>query len=109
VSPGAIFDQRLDLPTRFSSNVITQPSSQRLRIGYCGLAESESRSNLGAKAFVVLSARSNPPSAGTVTSICRAKAADIQRLQIGWHAWEPTAIAEKHQPRCKRESVRSAL
>ena len=34
---------------------------------------------------------------------------DIQSLQIGWPAWEPTVIAEKHQPRCKRESVRSAL
>jgi len=96
-------DQRLDLSTGFSSTVIAQPSSQGKCIGYCGLAESESRSNLGAKAFRRSFSDEQAAIGRDAYLDLSRQGGDIQSLQIGWPAWEPTVIAEKHQPRCKRE------
>jgi len=89
--------------------MIAQPGNQHLGIGNRGLAEAESRSNLGAKAFRrSFSEEQSAISRDGYLDLSR-QGGDIQRLQIGWPAWEPSVIAEKYQPHCKRESVRSAL
>src|ERR1700730_15092988 len=103
------FDHRCNLAAGFGSCVISKPFSQGIGVGNGCFSEAVSNANLGAKAF--RSSFSEEQSAigrDSYLNLSR-QGGDIQRLQIGWPAWEPTVIAEEHQPRCKGESVLSAL
>src|SRR5216683_811843 len=103
------FDHRLNLAAGLSGRVISKPFGQRVGVGNGCFAKAKSNANLGAKAFRrSFSEERSAISRDGYLDLSR-QGGDIQRLQIGWPAWEPTVIAEKHQPCCKRESVRSAL
>jgi len=78
-------------------------------VGNGCFSEAVSNANLGAKAFRrSFSEEQSAIGRDSYLNLSR-QGGDIQRLQIGWPAWEPTVIAEEHQPRCKGESVLSAL
>jgi hypothetical protein len=103
------FDDRRNLAAGFGSCVISKPFSQGIGVGNGCFSEAVSNANLGAKAFRrSFSEEQSAIGRDSYLNLSR-QGGDIQRLQIGWPAWEPTVIAEEHQPRCKGESVLSAL
>jgi hypothetical protein len=103
------FDHRPNLAAGLSGRMISKPFGQRVGVGNGCFPNAKSNANLGAKAFRrSFSEEQSAIGRDGYLDLSR-QGGDIQRLQIGWPAWEPTAIAEKHQPCCKRESVRSAL
>jgi hypothetical protein len=69
------FNHRRNLAAGFGGHMIAKPFGQRIGVGNGRLPKAKPGANLGARRFAVLSARSSPPSAGTVTSICCARAA----------------------------------
>ena len=103
------FDHRRNLAAGFGSCVISKPFSQGIGVGNGCFSEAVSNANLGAKAFRrSFSEEQSAIGRDSYLNLSR-QGGDIQRLQIGWPAWEPTVIAEEHQPGCKGESVLSAL
>jgi hypothetical protein len=102
-------NQRLDLAAGFCGNVIAQPSRQHLGIGDRGLAEAESGSNLGAKAFCRSLCERQTGICGDWQLDLSRQGGDIHRFQIGWDAREASIVAEENQPRRKSESVVPAL
>jgi hypothetical protein len=102
-------DERLNLASGFRGSVIAQPSGERVGIGYRELPKSESRSNLGPKAFGGSLGKSQPNVGrdGHPDLCCQSRG--IHNRQIGWLTGEPPVIAEENQPGCKGEPIFPAL